>query len=495
MPLSPLTKVERQFFRAMLIPVLGIVLAWIIGYGSFSYLAKVDQIEQHVDAIARTYSVTMAQAIWDLDYERATALTETLLLSPEIATVRVEDDRGGLMAEATRPGDAQIIISSIDQPIVREDQFGNHVIGRLIIEAHGHAVLAGLIKNTAIGLGLLISSLIAIAIAVVAVNRRTILGPLQHLLEAIKKTGDGSSYQKVEIDREDEIADVIHAYDNLMHVLDQKEKALAAHRDNLEDMVRDRTLVIERQAAELEEALEQERRLSALQRNFVSMASHEFRTPLAIIDSNAQRMERRFRKMTEDDILTRTKKIRNAVNRMVSLMESTLDAAKMEAGTIEIKPVPTDVRSLLTECCEAQREIAAKHEIVVDDKGLPDQIIADPKALIQVFSNLLSNAVKYSPDADRIEIRTWQDASDVFISVRDYGLGMDEDDLQSLFSRYFRAKTSVGIAGTGIGLNLVKMLVEGHEGQITVTSLQGEGSEFIVRLPKAGPDSIEKTAA
>ena len=479
----------------MILPVLGIVLAWIIGYGSFSYMARVDQLEQHVDVIARTYSTTLAQAIWDLDYERVTALTETLLLSPEIATARVEDDRGGLMAEATSHDDVQIIISSIDQPIVREDQFGHHVIGRLVIEAHGHAILAGLIKNTAIGLGLLISSLIAVALAVVSVNRRTILDPLQQLLGAINKTGDGSSYQKVEIDREDEIADVIHAYDNLMHVLDQKEQALAAHRNMLEDMVRDRTLVIERQAAELEEALEQEKRLSALQRSFVSMASHEFRTPLAIIDGNAPRMEKRFNKMTEDDISTRIKKIRKAVKRMASLMESTLDAAKMEAGTIEITPVPTDVRSLLTECCEAQREIAAKYKIVLNETGLPDCIIADPKALTQVFSNLLSNAIKYSPDADRIEIRSWQDANDVFISVRDYGLGMDEDDLKKLFIRYFRAKTSVGIAGTGIGLNLVKMLVEGHEGEITVTSVEKEGSEFIIRLPKAGPVSVAKTAA
>jgi signal transduction histidine kinase len=235
--------------------------------------------------------------------------------------------------------------------------------------------------------------------------------------------------------------------------------------------------------------------LSALQRSFVSMASHEFRTPLAIIDGNAQRLERRLTKMTEDDVSTRIKKIRKAVNRMASLMESTLDASKMEAGTIEITPVPTDIRSLLIESCEAQREIAAKHEIALDDTGLPDQITADPKAITQVFGNLLSNAVKYSPDADRIEIRSWQDANDVFISVRDYGLGMDEDDLRKLFSRYFRAKTSVGIAGTGIGLNLVKMLVEGHGGRITVTSVEQEGSEFVVRLPKAGPSSIAKTAA
>lgn len=479
----------------MALPVFGIVIAWIIGYGLFIYLASIDQIERHLEEIASTYSTTIAQAIWDLDYERVTALTDTLLLNPDIATARVEDDRGDLMAEAMRYDDVDHIVSIVNQPIIKVDQYDRHIIGRLIVEAHGHTIIADLIKNTMIGLALLISSLLAIAYAVVSVNRRTILDPLKQLLRAINETGDGHRYQKVETTRDDEIADVIHAYDDLMHVLDRKEQTLANHRDHLEDMVRDRTSLIERQTVELEEALEQEKRLSALQRSFVSMASHEFRTPLSIIDGNAQRMERRFTEMAKEDIAARIKKIRDAVKRMASLMESTLDAAKMEAGTIEIIPVAMDIRSLLIECCETQQELAANHEIMLDHSGLPEQIIADLKALNQVFSNLLSNAVKYSPYTDRIEIRSWKNINDVFIAVQDYGLGMDEDDLQKLFDRYFRAKTSIGIAGTGIGLNLAKMLVEGHGGNINVTSTEGGGSVFTVRLPLAGPASIGKAAA
>ncbi len=264
---------------------------------------------------------------------------------------------------------------------------------------------------------------------------------------------------------------------------------LSAHRDHLEDLVQDRTAVIERQAVELEKALESEKRLSALQRGFVSMASHEFRTPLAIIDGNAQMLERSFARMPAHKTEARINKIRSAANRMTTLMESMLSAACMEAGTLQIAPVATDIRALLTECCEAQMDCASSHEVVFDLANLPDQIIADPDALIQTFSNLLSNAVKYSPDADRVEVRGWRDDDDVVISVLDNGLGIDEDDQQQLFNRFFRAKTSAGIAGTGIGLYLVKMLVEKHEGLISVSSGRQKGSEFVVRLPLNGPGS------
>ncbi|MEZ5933714.1 MAG: ATP-binding protein [Alphaproteobacteria bacterium] len=270
---------------------------------------------------------------------------------------------------------------------------------------------------------------------------------------------------------------------------------LAAHRDHLEKLVRDRTSVIERQAADLERALDNERRLSALQRGFVSMASHEFRTPLSIIDGNAQAIERRFVKMPAQDVEARIRKIRSGVKRMIALMERMLAAARLESGKIDVAPVTMDIRALLTECCDAQMDCVASHKVVLELGDLPDEIIGDPDALTQVFTNLLSNAVKYSPGTNRVDVRGWHDGDDVVISVRDYGLGMDDDDQQQLFSRFFRAKTSAGIAGTGIGLNMVRLLVEEHAGLISVSSKEGQGSEFTVRLPRHGPGAQEKAVA
>lgn len=272
------------------------------------------------------------------------------------------------------------------------------------------------------------------------------------------------------------------------------QRELEQHRDGLEALVQSRTAIIERQAAELKEALEQEQQLSALQRSFVSMASHEFRTPLAIIDGYARKIERRAADMTTEAIVDHIGKVRNTVKRMMVLMESTLSVAKREAGKISINPVPIDIRAVLLDCCQTQQELTAKHKIMVDHHDLPDQIVADPTSISQILANLLSNAIKYSPEADQIEVRGWQEANDVLISVKDYGIGIDQEDQDQMFARFFRAKTSIGIPGTGIGLNLALMLAEEHEGTIALASIKNEGSIFTIKLPQnqnAQPEAHE----
>ena len=111
-----------------------------------------------------------------------------------------------------------------------------------------------------------------------------------------------------------------------------------------------------------------------------------------------------------------------------------------------------------------------------------------------MLTNLLSNAIKYSPDAQDIKIRALASGDDIIIEIRDHGIGIDEEDLPKMFGKFFRAKTSVGIAGTGIGLYLTKTLVEMHGGSISLQSMRGEGSTFTVRLPIAGPSKVEQAA-
>jgi signal transduction histidine kinase len=220
------------------------------------------------------------------------------------------------------------------------------------------------------------------------------------------------------------------------------------------------------------------------------MASHEFRTPLAIIDGNAQRMKRKADKaqLTPEEAAQRVKKIRYAVGSMTRLMESTLAAARMEEGNIRIEIEPCDIGKVVREVCVSQQEIAPTHVIICDLVGLPETIQADAGSLEQVFTNLLSNAVKYAPGAPDIEVKAHIDGDQVVVSVRDHGLGIDEDELDRIGERFFRATTSTGIAGTGIGVYLVKMLVEEHGGSLNVESIKGEGSTFTISLPVAGPD-------
>lgn len=269
----------------------------------------------------------------------------------------------------------------------------------------------------------------------------------------------------------------------------QTEQELLAHRDHLQDLVDEATASLKDKAMELRQALDKEKELNALQRQFVSMASHEFRTPLAIIDSAAQRMKSRLARdqLKPEDAAKRIDRIRSAVQRMTRLMESTLSAARMQDGKIRIQLAPCNVAKAVRDVCERQQELAVNHVITHDVEQIPDTIQADAGALEQILSNLLSNAVKYAPEAPEITVRAFTEGTDVVLSVKDSGLGIDADELAKVGQRFFRAKTSTGIEGTGIGLNLVKTLVEMHEGTLNIESRKGEGSIFVVRLPIEGP--------
>jgi len=256
-----------------------------------------------------------------------------------------------------------------------------------------------------------------------------------------------------------------------------------------------RTTELQIKTVELERALNKERDLNLLQRQFVSMASHEFRTPLTIIDTAAQGLARRFAQLTPDEAIKRIDKIRDAVKRIVRLIESTLMAARMEEGAISIKIDACKIGEVVRLACERYQELVKTHTINCKLIDLPDTVRADTGALEQVLSNLLSNAVKYSPNSHEIDVVSRGERGEVAITVRDHGLGIDEDDLPRMFERFFRAKTSIGIAGTGIGLNLSQMLMKMHGGTISVDSRKGEGSTFTLRLPVDGPEKTTQAVS
>jgi signal transduction histidine kinase len=277
--------------------------------------------------------------------------------------------------------------------------------------------------------------------------------------------------------------------------LSQSKQQLLRHRDELEETVRLRTMEIERQAKELDRLLAQEREANALQRQFVTMASHEFRTPLAIIDAAAQRLTRSRSDISQDYIAEKTVQIRDAVKRMVQLMESILSAGRLGAGQLEMRPQDCDLQALIGDCHQRIALIGKTHRFHHDLEGLPPSISADKGLIDQVFTNLLSNAVKYAPNAPDIFIRGWEEAGQVCVSIRDQGIGMDASDIPNLFKPYFRARSAAGIAGTGIGLNLAKDIVEMHGGTIAVASELGKGTTFTIRLPIKNAGAQSRQAA
>jgi two-component system OmpR family sensor kinase len=265
-------------------------------------------------------------------------------------------------------------------------------------------------------------------------------------------------------------------------------RATVVFRNNAIELMRSQR-VLAQQASMLEEKLAQEQRLALLQRNFVSMASHEFRTPLTIIDGHAQRLIKLKDRAATDEINERASKVRGAVLRITHLIDNLLNTSRLfdGGGGLYFRPEEIDLASLLREVTQLHREIAPGSQIKEKRRTAPLQMIGDPKLLFQVFSNLLSNAIKYSPNGGLIEISAEIHSEHVVVAIEDHGIGIPAKDLDQLFERYHRGSNVSGIVGTGVGLYLVKMVVDLHGGSVAVDSQEGQGSRFTLRLPLKPP--------
>jgi two-component system OmpR family sensor kinase len=310
-----------------------------------------------------------------------------------------------------------------------------------------------------------------IVAAAIKFIRRSLSGPLLDLADRMHRLA--ANEMDVEIrgtERSDEIGQMARAV-----VIFQK--------NAVELAVSQRTL--SNQASILEEKLEQEQRLTQMQRNFVSMASHEFRTPLTIIDGHAQRLIATKDRLNADELAERARKIRGAVKRVTNVMGNLLESSRLLDGNakLSLNYAEFDLTLLLQEVCLLHREIAPRSQICENFAAEPHWLVGDRSLLFQAFSNLLSNAIKYSPDGGLITIKLTSNTKQVIVSICDRGIGIPKEETDLLFERYYRGSNAQGTVGTGIGLYFVKMVVELHEGHISVESREGAGSQFTVRLP------------
>ena len=236
----------------------------------------------------------------------------------------------------------------------------------------------------------------------------------------------------------------------------------------------------------LADTLARERQMAAQQKRFVAVAAHELRTPLTIIDGAAQRLVRDADRVMPEELRERARRIRTGVARLSELVNSTLDVARLDEGRLELDIGSVDLGSLISDVARRLTGITGAMKVAIS--GASDAVVieGDARLLDRVFVNLLSNAIKYSGDSRSIEIvfSDVPEAGSVSVSIRDHGIGIPEAEMPTLFQRFYRASTAKNLPGTGIGLHLVHELVELHGGGIEVRSKVGEGSEFLVRLPR-----------
>lgn len=235
---------------------------------------------------------------------------------------------------------------------------------------------------------------------------------------------------------------------------------------------------------DLQVALEKEKQLNEFKSRFISITSHEFRTPLSTIFSSSELLEHYRHKWTEEKQLTHIHRIQSSVKHMIRLLDDVLIIGKAEAGKFEFNPKEVN----LIECCyqfveEAQINARDTHKIEFIAPPKPMTVWMDERLLGHIFSNLLSNAIKYSPADSTIIFTIKVLIQRVVFIIEDQGIGIPPKDLPHLFDSFHRASNVTNIQGTGLGLSIVKKCVEIHQGKITISSQLGIGTTFTVTLP------------
>lgn len=248
--------------------------------------------------------------------------------------------------------------------------------------------------------------------------------------------------------------------------------------------------ITERVAAEelLKQTIEQEKELIDLKSRFVTMASHEFRTPLASILATTETLTIYRGKMDDNQINTRLDKIRQQVVHMRDIMEDVLQWAKVQAGRMEFSPTQGDLDMLCREIIEEFDIQEAYHgRIIYHHNNLQSYSDYDVRLMRQIISNLVSNALKYSPNRQPIFISLSLYNNQAVLSVTDTGIGIPESDVKRLFEPFHRAANVGTISGTGLGLSITHQAVQLHGGKILVNSEVGKGTTFTVIIPTQSP--------
>ncbi len=233
----------------------------------------------------------------------------------------------------------------------------------------------------------------------------------------------------------------------------------------------------------LERALNKEKKLNDMKSQFIAIASHEFRTPLAAILTSTELIERYNRPEDEEKKQNHFRRINGSVHRIKEILTDFLSENEIANGKIKNTPEKFHIKSFIENLINENMSSSTNHKIAYTHLGLESDIYLDKKILKTSLINLLINAYKYSPKAELIEVISHQCENHITFSVRDFGIGIPENDQEMLFEPFFRAKNAENIQGTGLGLNITKRLIQIMGGTIDYETKENEGTIFTIIIP------------
>lgn len=280
--------------------------------------------------------------------------------------------------------------------------------------------------------------------------------------------------------------------------LEKMAKSLKEMNADLELKVAERTLILREALQKLEDAqketyesLMKEQQLNEIKSRFISIASHEFRTPLSTVLSSATLLSKYTSGEDQQKRDRHIEKIKNAVKTLNGILEDFLSLGKLEEGKVQVYPQKFDADNFVLSVVEDLQDVMKPGQEFNTNHDGHQEICSDKRILKNILLNLMSNAIKFSKEGDSIDILVEVNQSACSITVRDKGIGIPKEDLVDLFTSFHRAKNASNIQGTGLGLHIVKRYLDLLNGTIHVKSELGQGSSFKIVIPQMPRQDLE----
>lgn len=276
--------------------------------------------------------------------------------------------------------------------------------------------------------------------------------------------------------------------------LEVKSTEITILNTNLEKKIAERTMMLKEAMAQLEQsnyeltnALDKEKELNELKSRFVSMASHEFRTPLSAILSSTTLISKYKNAEDQDKRNKHIHKIKENIKHLNNILEDLLSLGKLDEGVVRLEEEVIVIKDWFNEIIDDLKGIIKVNQKINFYQSGSQSIFTDSKLLKNIMINLISNASKFSEEYGEIDVSCDVQSNLMTIKVKDYGIGISKEDQEHLFERFFRSKNASNIEGTGLGLHLVKKYLELLNGDISLESELNNGTIFILTIPVNQP--------